>query len=50
MDPGFLKFYNSELQHLRDMGAEFAREYPKIAGRIGLDEFECADPYVERLL
>ncbi|MFP4207281.1 MAG: type VI secretion system baseplate subunit TssF [Wenzhouxiangella sp.] len=50
MDPAFLKFYNNELQHLRDMGAEFAREYPKIAGRIGLDEFECADPYVERLL
>src|SRR6056297_1453296 len=50
MDPGFLKFYNSELEHLRDMGAEFAREYPKIAGRIGLEEFECADPYVERLL
>ncbi|PKL96536.1 MAG: type VI secretion system baseplate subunit TssF [Gammaproteobacteria bacterium HGW-Gammaproteobacteria-8] len=50
MDPGFLRFYNTELQHLRDMGAEFAREYPKIAGRIGLDEFECADPYVERLL
>ena len=50
MDPGFLRFYNNELQHLRDMGAEFAREYPKIAGRIGLDELECADPYVERLL
>ncbi len=50
VDPAFLKFYNNELQHLRDMGAEFAREYPKIAGRIGLDEFECADPYVERLL
>jgi len=50
VDPGLLRFYNDELQHLRDMGAEFAREYPKIAGRIGLDELECADPYVERLL
>lgn len=50
MDPGFLRFYNTELQHLRDMGAEFAKEYPKIAGRIGLEGFECADPYVERLL
>jgi len=50
MDPGFLRFYNTELQHLRDMGAEFAQEYPKIAGRIGLEGFECADPYVERLL
>lgn len=50
MDPNLLRFYNTELQHLRDMGGEFAREYPKIAGRLGLDEFECADPYVERLL
>lgn len=50
MDPRFLRFYNNELQYMRDMGAEFAREYPKIAGRIGLDEFDCADPYVERLL
>ncbi len=32
------------------MGGEFAREFPKIAGRLGLEGFECADPYVERLL
>ncbi len=34
------------------MGAEFAREYPKIAGRLGgLDDFQgCPDPFVERLL
>jgi type VI secretion system protein ImpG len=32
------------------MAAEFGREYPKIAGRLGLDGIECADPYVERLL
>jgi hypothetical protein len=25
-------------------------EFPKIAGRLGLEGFECADPYVERLL
>ena len=28
----------------------FAREYPKIAGRLGLEDIECTDPYVERLL
>ncbi|SOO35760.1 hypothetical protein XFF6994_5680014 [Xanthomonas citri pv. fuscans] len=50
MDPRLLPYYTRELQHVRDMGAEFAREYPKIAGRLGLDAFECADPYVERLL
>jgi type VI secretion system protein ImpG len=50
MDPDFLRFYNRELQFIREMGAEFARDYPKIAGRLGMDGFECADPYVERLL
>ncbi len=50
MDPLLLKYYNRELQYIREMGGEFAREFPKIAGRLGLDSFECADPYVERLL
>ncbi|MFC4729687.1 type VI secretion system baseplate subunit TssF [Coralloluteibacterium thermophilus] len=50
MDPRLIPYYNRELQYVREMGAEFAREYPKIAGRLGLDGFECADPYVERLL
>jgi len=50
MNPRLLGYYNRELQHLREMGGEFAREFPKIASRLGLDEFACADPYVERLL
>jgi len=50
MDPHFLRHYNRELQYIREMGAEFAQEFPKIAGRLGLEGFECADPYVERLL
>lgn len=50
MDPRLLKYYNQELQHIREMAGEFAQEFPKIAGRLGLDSFECADPYVERLL
>src|SRR5713101_556004 len=50
MDPRLLKYYNRELQFMREMGGEFAKEFPKIAGRLGLDGFECADPYVERLL
>lgn len=50
MDPRLLKYYNHELQHIREMAGEFAEVYPKIAGRLGLDGFECADPYVERLL
>lgn len=44
--------YNREIMHLRKMGAEFAKEFPKIAGRLGgLDEFQpCRDPFIERLL
>ena len=50
MDPRLLRYYNLELQHLREVGAEFAQEFPKIAGRLGVDGTDCADPYVERLL
>jgi type VI secretion system protein ImpG len=50
MDPRLLKYYNHELQHIREIAGEFANEFPKVAGRLGLDTFECADPYVERLL
>lgn len=50
MDRRLLDYYNRELQHLRGSAGEFAREFPKIAGRLSLDEFACADPYVERLL
>jgi len=49
-NPRLLRYYSQELQHLREMGGEFAAEYPKIAGRLGLEGFDCADPYVERLL
>jgi type VI secretion system protein ImpG len=45
-----LQYYNQELQHLRGTAGEFAREFPKIASRLALDEFACGDPYVERLL
>lgn len=50
MDPRLLRLYNDELTHLREVGAEFAREFPKIAARLGLEGVEVADPYVERLL
>jgi len=50
MDPRLLRYYNLELQHLREMGAEFAQQFPKIAARLGMSGIEVADPYVERLL
>src|SRR3990170_3652990 len=45
-----LRAYQRELTYLRQMGAEFARQYPKIANRLELGNDECADPHVERLL
>src|SRR5260370_33816288 len=53
MDERLLTHYNNELKHLRETAAEFAREFPKIAGRLALDrdaKEACPDPYVERLL
>jgi len=53
MDERLLEHYNTELRHLREMAGEFAREFPKIAGRLSLDKDAkeiCPDPYVERLL
>ena len=50
MDPRLLRLYSDELSHLREVGAEFAREFPKIAARLGVEGMEVTDPYVERLL
>ena len=50
MDTRLLKHYEAELAYLREMGAEFADSYPKIASRLGMDGVEVLDPYVERLL
>ena len=50
MDPRLLRYYNQELLHLHEMGAEFAQQFPKIAARLGMDGIEVTDPYVERLL
>jgi type VI secretion system protein ImpG len=50
VDPRLLRLYTDELTHLREVGAEFAQEFPKIASRLGLEGMEVTDPYVERLL
>lgn len=50
MDPRLLRLYSDELTHLREVGAEFAQEFPRIASRLGLETMDVADPYVERLL
>ena len=50
MDPRLLEYYNEELAYLREMGAEFAQEFPKVAARLTMEGVEVSDPYVERLL
>jgi type VI secretion system protein ImpG len=50
LDPRLLEYYNSELTYLRELGGEFSRIYPKVAGRLGMQGIDIADPYVERLL
>lgn len=50
MDPRLLDLYERELRYFREGSGEFARAYPKIARRLGLEGPEIADPYVERLI
>jgi len=50
MDARLLRYYNQELRYLREVGGDFAREFPKIASRLGMEGLEVTDPYVERLL
>lgn len=50
MRDDLLLYYERELSFLRQMGAEFAEKYPKIASRLVLEPDKCEDPHVERLL
>lgn len=50
MDRRLIRYYDRELRHLQTVAGEFAREFPKIAGRLALEDFPCVDPYVERML
>jgi len=45
-----LLYYERELTYLRQVGAQFAEKYPKIASRLLLEPAKCEDPHVERLL
>jgi type VI secretion system protein ImpG len=45
-----LDLYARELAYVREQGAEFAAQYPKIAARLGISGQICADPHVERLI
>jgi type VI secretion system protein ImpG len=52
MGDELLTYYERELTFVRRLAAAFAEKYPKIAGRLVLDQNkgESEDPHVERLL
>jgi type VI secretion system protein ImpG len=45
-----LLYYERELTYIRQLAANFAERYPKIASRLVLEADKCEDPHVERLL
>ncbi len=50
MPDELLPYYEKELAFIRQMGAEFANEHPKIAGRLGISADTIEDPHVSRLI
>lgn len=45
-----LPYYEKELAFIRQMGAEFSEEHPKIASRLGINADTIEDPHVSRLI
>ena len=45
-----LPYYEKELAFIRQMGAEFSKEHPKVAGRLGINNDTIEDPHVSRLV
>ena len=45
-----LEYYERELAYVRQLGAEFAQKYPRVASRLLLEPDRCDDPHVERLI
>ncbi len=50
MNEELLPYYSRELSFLRELGAGFAEEHPKIARRLAWTGGEAQDPHVERLI
>lgn len=50
MPDELLTYYEKELAFIRQLGAEFAKEHPKIAGRLGINDEIIEDPHVSRLI
>ena len=49
MDKKLLQYYEQELRFIRELGGEFTRKFPKVAGRLGMSDHSNDDPHVERL-
>src|SRR3569832_1847159 len=45
-----LPYYERELTFLRRLSHDFARQYPKVSGRLLLSGEACEDPLIERLI
>ncbi|SMF29820.1 type VI secretion system protein ImpG [Alteromonadaceae bacterium Bs31] len=50
MSDELLPYYEKELAFIRQMGAEFSKENPKVAGRLGIGAETVEDPHVSRML
>ena len=50
MTDELLPYYQRELAYVRKLGAEFAQQHPKIAGRLRMRAEETQDPHVERMI
>lgn len=50
MNDTFLRYYEDELRHIREVAAEFGALHPLVAGQLRLRTEGCDDPFVERLL
>lgn len=50
MADDLLSYYNRELLFLRKLGAQFAEQHPKVAGRLRMSGDAVEDPHVLRLL
>jgi len=45
-----LPYFEKELAFIRQLGSEFSKEQPKIAGRLGVNTDTIEDPHVSRLI
>ncbi len=50
MDNRLLEYYDRELTYLKEMGREFAAQYPSVADRLRIDDTDIRDPYVRHLI